>query len=229
MPVPSGLSSSLIQPGQEPPLQAGPTQGDGVVLDARVGLAHSAPADLQILSLEFWQLHPAFERAGATRAASAWLPACSPPHPGYLRSPGKKPRTPVRFLKPNGVVGSPARSTGGSLFLAVAAASVGSRICDLDLSGSLPFSIPLDSLPPTRSVRLHDPLPTRLLPGSFRYQSRKIAAPWRARTRSVTKSPPRRVPDGNGTGGAIGAHQVGRNVKNDQMCSQSVRKGSKSR
>jgi len=39
----------------------------------------------------------------------------------------------------------------------------------------------------------------------------------------------RRVPDGNGTGGAIGAHQVGRNVKKDQMCSQSVRKGSKSR
>ena len=47
-----------------------------------------------------------------------------------------------------------------------------------------------DSLPPPRSVRLHDPLPTRLLPGSFRYQSREIAAPWRARTRSVTKSPP---------------------------------------
>ena len=40
-------------------------------------------------------------------------PASSPRHPGYLRSPGKKPRTPRRFPKPNGIVGSPVRSSGG--------------------------------------------------------------------------------------------------------------------
>jgi hypothetical protein len=56
--------------------------------------------------------------------------------------PGKKPRMPLLFPKPNGAVGSPARSTGGSLFLAVAAASVGSRRCDLDPSRSPPFRIP---------------------------------------------------------------------------------------
>jgi len=91
-------------------------------------------------------------------------PTSSPRHPGYLRSPGKRLRMHRRSPKPNGIVGSPVRSTGGSLFLAVAVASVGSRICDLDLSGSLPFSIPLDSLPPPRSVRPANAVTGRVVP-----------------------------------------------------------------
>jgi len=59
-------------------------------------------------------------RGGSTRGALRFAPR----HQDTCDHLGKKPETLPRFPKPNGIAGSPTRSRGGSLFLAVAAASV---------------------------------------------------------------------------------------------------------